>query len=149
MARGRPYNGTIAAVQKWATKLHAAVYRATGGKIGGRMVSSPVLLLITTGRRTGEQRTTPLLYLQDGDGYAIVASNGGTSGHPAWWLNLEADPEAKIEIGGKKIRVRSSEAMGEERRRLWERLVGMYPAYEDYQRRTDRTIPVVCLRIVD
>ncbi|MGI8910595.1 MAG: nitroreductase family deazaflavin-dependent oxidoreductase, partial [Rubrobacteraceae bacterium] len=141
--------GTIAAVQKWATKLHAAVYRATGGKIGGRMVSSPVLLLITTGRRTGEQRTTPLLYLQDGDGYAIVASNGGTSGHPAWWLNLEADPEAKIEIGGKKIRVRSSEAMGEERRRLWERLVGMYPAYEDYQRRTDRTIPVVCLRIVD
>jgi len=149
VARGRPYNGTIAAVQKWATKLHAAVYRATGGKIGGRMVSSPVLLLITTGRRTGEQRTTPLLYLQDGDGYAIVASNGGTSGHPAWWLNLEADPEAKIEIGGKKIRVRSSEAMGEERRRLWERLVGMYPAYEDYQRRTDRTIPVVCLRIVD
>jgi len=149
VARGRPYNGTIAAVQKWATKLHAAVYRATGGRIGGRMVSSPVLLLITTGRRTGEQRTTPLLYLQDGDGYAIVASNGGTSGHPAWWLNLEADSEAKIEIGGKKIRVRSSEAMGEERRRLWERLVGMYPAYEDYQRRTDRTIPVVCLRIVD
>lgn len=149
MARGRPYNGTIAAVQKWATKLHAAVYRATGGKIGGRMVSSPVLLLITTGRRTGEQRTTPFLYLEDGDGYAIVASNGGAPDHPAWWMNLEADPEAKVEIGGEKIRVRASEAMGEERHRLWERLVGMYPAYEDYRRRTDRAIPVVRLRIVD
>jgi len=113
------------------------------------MLNSPVLLLITTGRKTGKQRSTPLLYLEDGGGYAIAASNGGTSGHPAWWLNLEADPEAKVEIGGKKIRVRAEKAMGEERRRLWERLAGMYPAYEGYQRRTDRKIPIVHLRIVD
>jgi len=149
VARGRPYNRAIATAQKWTTKLHAAVYRATGGRIGGRMVSSPVLLLVTTGRRTGEQRTTPLLYLQDGDDFAIVASNGGAPKHPFWWLNLQANPEAKVEIGGKKFRVRASEAVWEERRRLWERLVGMYPPYEDYQRRTDRTIPVVRLRIVD
>ena len=149
MARGRPYNRAIVTAQKWATKLHAAVYRTTGGRIGGRMLNSPVLLLITTGRKTGKQRSTPLLYLEDGGGYAIAASNGGTSGHPAWWLNLEADPEAKVEIGGKKIRVRAEKAMGEERRRLWERLAGMYPAYEGYQRRTDRKIPIVHLRIVD
>ncbi len=146
MARGRPYNLAIAKTQKWATRLHAAVYRATGGRIGGRMMNSPVLLLLTTGRKTGKECTTPLLYLEDGDNYAVVASNGGAPKSPVWWLNLETNPEAAVEVGGKKLRVRAEEAEGEEKRRLWRRLVAMYPSYEDYQRRTDREIPVVVLR---
>ena len=75
---GRPYNAAIASAQRWATRLHSAVFRATNGKVGGRMLGSPVLLLVTKGRKTGRPRTAPLLYLKDGNRYAIVASNGGT-----------------------------------------------------------------------
>jgi deazaflavin-dependent oxidoreductase (nitroreductase family) len=151
--RGRPYNATIATAQKWAAKLHASVFRATGGRIGGRMVGSPVLLLGTTGRKSGHKRTTVLLYLEDGGRYVIVASNGGTAKHPVWWLNLQADPEATVEVGvevgGRKIHVRATEARGEEKARLWQRLVRMYPSYEDYQKRTDREIPVVILEPIE
>jgi F420H(2)-dependent quinone reductase len=148
VARGRPYNLAIAKAQKWAPKLHVAAYRATGGRIGGRMMNSPVLLLLTTGRKSGKERTTPLLYLQDGGNYAIVASNGGAPKSPAWWLNLETNPEAAVEVGSKKLRVRAEEVEGEEKRHLWRRLVAMYPSYEDYQRRTDREIPVAVLKPV-
>ena len=110
------------------------------------MVNSPILLLITTGRRTGRERTTPLLYLKDGDAFAIVASNGGTPGHPAWWLNLKANPEAKVDLRSQRLPVRAEDTTGEVKRRLWGRVVEMYPAYEDYQRRTDREIPVILLK---
>jgi F420H(2)-dependent quinone reductase len=143
--RGRPYNAAIAAAQKWATKAHTSLYRATGGRVGGRMVGSPVLLLVTTGRKTGRERTTPLLYLEDGGRYAIVASNGGAPKDPVWWLNLRTNPDATVEVGSHKLHVRASEAEGEEKRRLWRRLVGMYPSYEAYRRRTDREIPVIVL----
>lgn len=149
MARGRPYNRPIAAVQKGATKFHTALFRATDGRVGGRLLGSPVLLLVSTGRRTGRQRTTPLLYLPDGDRQVIVASNGGAAKHPVWWLNLEADPEATVEVEGRKTRVRAREAEGEERARLWKSLVRMYPAYESYQGKTDRRIPVVVLEPVE
>ena len=142
---GRPYNAAIATAQKWAAKLHASLFRATGGRIGGRMVGSPVLLLVTTGRKTGQRRTTPLLYLEDGGRHVIVASNGGTAKHPVWWLNLRANPDATVEIGGRKTRVRATEARGGEKARLWEELVRMYPSYEGYQKRTEREIPVVIL----
>ena len=145
-ARGRTYNPVIAAVQGWVARLHAALFRASGGRIGGRMVNSPVLLLNTTGRRSGKRRTTPLLYLQDNDSYAIVASNGGTAAHPAWWHNLHARPEVTVEVGGRELRVRAEEAGASERKRLWPRLVAMYPPYEDYQKKTDREIPVLLLR---
>ena len=149
MARGRPYNAVIAAPQRWATKAHASLFRATNGRIGGRMVGSPVLLLVTTGRKSGLQRTTPLLYLQDGSRQVIVASNGGAAKHPVWWLNLRANPEATVEVAGRKTRVRATEARGEEKARLWKRLVEMYPNYESYQRKTDREIPVILLDPVD
>ncbi len=149
MARGRAYTPAIAAAQKWVTKLHVAAYRATEGKIGGRMMNSPVLLLLTTGRKSGKERTTPLLYLRDGVNYIMVASNGGTAGDPAWWLNLQRDPEAIVEVGGSRLRVRAEEVKGEQKRRLWRRLVEMYPLYESYQRRTDREIPVISLRPVE
>lgn len=146
---GRPYNAAIATAQKWATKIHSSLYRATGGKVGGRLVGSPVLLLVTAGRKTGRRRTTPLLYLEDGDRHVIVASNGGAPKSPFWWLNLRANPEATAEIGGRKTRVRASEVGGEEKRRLWKRLVEMYPSYESYQRKTDREIPVILLEPVE
>ena len=149
MVRGRPYNAAIVTTQKWVAKLHAAVLRATGGRVGGRMVGSPVLLLVTTGRKSGQKRTTVLLHLEDGGRYVIVASNGGTAKHPVWWLNLQADPEATVEVGGRKMRVRATEARGEEKARLWEGLVRMYPSYGDYQKRTDREIPVVVLEPVE
>ncbi len=149
MARGRPYNAAIATSQKWATKLHASLFRATNGKVGGRLVGSPVLLLVTTGRKSGLQRTTPLLYLDDGDRRVIVASNGGAPKHPVWWLNLQANPVATVEVAGRKIRVSASEARGEAKRRLWKRLVQMYPSYESYQGKTDREIPVVLLEPVE
>jgi deazaflavin-dependent oxidoreductase (nitroreductase family) len=149
VVRGRPYNAAIATAQKWAAKLHAAVFRATGGRVGGRMVGSPVLLLVTTGRKSGQKRTTVLLYLQDGGRYVIVASNGGTAKHPVWWLNLQADPEATVEVGGRKIHVRAAEARDEEKARLWQKLVRMYPSYEDYQKKTDREIPVVVLEPIE
>lgn len=149
MARGRPYNAAIATAQKWATRLHASLFRATNGRIGGRMVGSPVLLLVTTGRRSGLRRTTPLLYLEDGDRQVIVASNGGTPKHPVWWLNLQANSAAMVEIAGRKTRVRATEAQGEERGRLWKRLVQMYGPYESYQKRTDREIPVILLEPVE
>ena len=145
MPRGRPYNAAIAAAQKWATKVHSSLYRAMGGRLGGRMVGSPVLLLVTTGRKSGRRRTTPLLYLEDRDRYVIVASNGGAPTTPLWWLNLRANPDATVELGGRKIHVRASEARGEEKRRLWKRLVAMYPSYEGYQQKTDREIPVILL----
>ena len=149
MARGRAYTPAIAAAQKWVTKLHVAAYRATEGKIGGRLMNSPVLLLLTTGRKSGKERTTPLLFLRDGVNYIMVASNGGTAGDPAWWLNLQRDPEAIVEVGGSRLRVRAEEVKGEQKRRLWRRLVEMYPLYESYQRRTDREIPVISLRPVE
>ncbi|HKH11862.1 MAG TPA: nitroreductase/quinone reductase family protein, partial [Rubrobacter sp.] len=102
MVRGRPYNAAIATAQKWATRVHSALYRATGGRVGGSLVGSPVLLLVTTGRKTGQRRTTPLLYLRDGDRYVTVASNGGAPKPPLWWLNLQANPEATVETGGRK-----------------------------------------------
>jgi deazaflavin-dependent oxidoreductase (nitroreductase family) len=149
VARGRAYTPAIAAAQKWVTKLHVAAYRATEGKIGGRLMNSPVLLLLTTGRKSGKERTTPLLFLRDGVNYIMVASNGGTAGDPAWWLNLQKDPEAIVEVGGRTLRVRAEEVKGEEKRRLWTRLVEMYPLYESYQQRTDREIPVILLRPVE
>jgi len=149
VARGRPYNAAIATPQKWVTKIHASLFRATGGKVGGRLVGSPVLLLVTTGRKSGLQRTTPLLYLDDGDRHVIVASNGGAAKHPVWWLNLQANPEATVEVAGRKTRVRATEAQGEERARLWKRLVRMYGPYESYRKKTDREIPVILLEPVE
>ena len=144
-SRGRPYGGAITAVQRAATKLHSFVYRATSGRLGGSLAGGPVLLLTTTGRKSGEERTVPLLYIRDGESFVIVGSNGGTAAHPAWWLNLKANPLAKLEVGKRRLRARAEEAGPEEKKRLWPRLVEMYGGYESYRRRTDRDIPVVLL----
>jgi F420H(2)-dependent quinone reductase len=135
--------------QKMLTKVHSLVYRVTGGRVAGRAFKSPVLLLTTTGRKSGRERTTPLLYLEDGENLVVVASYGGAPNHPSWWLNLKANPEATVEIGDRKVRVRAEQAHPEEKERLWPKLVAMYGSYEDYQKRTEREIPVGILRPID
>jgi deazaflavin-dependent oxidoreductase (nitroreductase family) len=145
-ARGRPYSRISSRIQRVLAGLHARIYRVSDGRLGGRIVGNPVLVLVTTGRRSGAERHTPLLYLPDGDDLVIVASNGGTASHPAWWFNLEAEPRAEVILDNRRLPITASEATGEDKTALWERLVRMYPGYADYQRKTDREIPVMRLR---
>jgi F420H(2)-dependent quinone reductase len=135
--------------QRVFTGTHAFFYRLSGGKLGGRIGKSPVLLLNTTGRKTGEPRTIPLLYLKDEDNLILVASDGGAPKHPAWWLNLLAKPEAEVEIGRKKLKVIAKQADADEHNRLWPLLVDMYSEYAEYQKKTTREIPVVILHPQD
>src|SRR5215218_6847695 len=138
-------SGPARLAMKFVTSAHAGVYRASGGKLGGSMGKSPVLLLNTVGRKTGVERTTPLLYDMDSEDYAIVASYGGAPKHPDWFLNLQANPETSIEVGGRKIIVLEEVATHEDKPRLWAKLTEMYPTYDDYRKKTDREIPVLIL----
>ena len=126
-------------------KLHRFTYRASGGRVGAAFGGAPVLLLITTGRRSGEPRPVTLTYFEDGDRLVVVGSNAGEDLHPSWWLNLQEFPDATVLIGGTTTRVRAVEAVGEERERLWAELIRRDPAYEEYRLRTARRIPVVLL----
>jgi deazaflavin-dependent oxidoreductase (nitroreductase family) len=132
-------------VNRAAGAINRMLYRASGGKVAGSMKGAPILLLTTTGRKSGKRRTTPLLYLRDGDALAVVASEGGAPRHPAWFLNLQAAPDVEIEIGREREPRRAREATPEERQRLWPRLVELYAPYASYQQKTSRTIPVVLL----
>ncbi len=125
---------------------HAFWYQLTGGLVGGSAFGTSFLLLTTSGRKSGQRRTTPLLYLQDAESFVIVASNGGSDRHPGWCLNLRANPVAEVQIGRTKRAVRAEEADENERQRLWPLLVTMYSRYEQYQQGTERKIPVVLLR---
>jgi len=128
------------------SRLHVLLYRASGGRVGGRFKNAaPVLLLTTTGRKSGRQRTTPLLYLEQGDRYVVVASVGGAPSHPAWYLNLRDHPAATIQIGDRKLAVSAETAGPEERARLWPQVTQLYPGYDGYQAKTSREIPVVTL----
>ena len=124
---------------------HVRRYRETGGEVGHIWNGVPTLLLTTTGRRSGEQRTTPLIYGQDGDRYVVVASKGGAPRHPAWYLNLSAHPGVELQIKDERFRARARTATPNERERLWRRMAGIWPAYDDYQAKTEREIPVVVL----
>lgn len=128
------------------SKANVWVYRLSGGRIGGRWLrGAPVGLLVATGRRSGEARTTPLLYLEDGERVVVVASQGGMSTDPLWFRNLEAHPDCHFEIGSERRALRARRATAEERSALWPRLAAMYPDYDDYQARAPREIPVVIL----
>jgi proline iminopeptidase len=125
---------------------HVARYRATDGEEGHIWrEGSTVLLLTTTGRKTGKESTTPLIYDLDGDHPVIVASKGGAPEHPGWYRNLQKHPEAEVQIKGETFRVRARDAEGGERDRLWEQMNRMWPHYAEYQTKTDREIPVVVL----
>ena len=126
-------------------RVHAWLYRVTGGTIGHRAGGLRNLLLTTTGRRSGERRTVPLTYMADGDRYVLVASNGGADRHPAWWLNLRHAPRATIEVGPERVDVTAREATEPERARLWPELKTINPFFAQYEQITDRRIPVVIL----
>ena len=123
-------------------RLHTFWYRTTGGLIGS-WIGGPSLLLTTTGRKSGKPRTLPLLYLKTTRGYALVASFAGAEHHPAWYLNLDADPEVEIQVGARRLRARAQTADAQRRAELWPRLLKLYGGYAGYQRRTAREIPVV------
>jgi F420H(2)-dependent quinone reductase len=145
----RDFSGPARLAWKLGSGAHAGVYRATGGKLFGRMGKSPILLLNTVGRRSGKKRTSPLFYVMDGEDFVIIASKGGASAHPAWYLNLMANPEATVEIGDREVQVEADEADPEDKTRLWQKMVEMYPAYDAYQEKTEREIPLLVLRPVE
>jgi deazaflavin-dependent oxidoreductase (nitroreductase family) len=124
---------------------HVDRYRATDGEEGHEWRGTTALLLTTTGRRSGEQRTLPLIYQQDGDRYVIVASKGGSKDHPGWYYNLVEDPDVEVQVLGDRFKARASTAEGEERERLWKLMTATWPDYDEYQTKTDRQIPVVVL----
>ncbi len=124
---------------------HLALYRATGGRIGGSLGALRVLLLTTTGRKSGRARTAPLVYFEDGERLVLIGSNGGGPNDPLWWQNLKQAPEASVQIGAETRRVRARLASAEERARLWPEVKAENPAYAGYERRTQREIPVVLL----
>jgi F420H(2)-dependent quinone reductase len=125
---------------------HTVVYRATGGLVGHWFPGAPPMLLLDhVGAKTGRRRTTPLVYLTDGEDLVLVASKGGHPRHPAWFHNLLANPDATVQVGPRRRRVRARVAAPEERVRLWPKAVRAYSGYAGYQRRTQREIPLVIL----
>ena len=127
------------------TRAHVVTYRLSHGRLGGSYRGAPVLLLHHTGRKSGQDRVSPLLYLDDGDDLVVVGSKGGSHKHPAWFLNLSEMPETTVEVGGEKRRVKVRVASAQEREKLWPRLVDLYSDYANYQERTEREIPLVIL----
>ena len=127
-------------------KGHTTAYRLTGGLIGHRFPGAPPSLLLEhVGAKSGTKRTSPLTYLADGDDLVLVASKGGNPRNPAWFHNLRAHPDVTVQVGSKRRAVRARVATPEERERLWPKVVDLYGGYADYQRRTEREIPLVIL----
>jgi F420H(2)-dependent quinone reductase len=130
---------------RWTGKLNIPVYRLSGGRIGGRINRAPVLLLTTTGRKSGQKRTAPVVYLADGDDLVVIGSNAGHSRTPAWSLNLKENPDAEVEVGRERRRVRARVTEGEERADLWHRHNEQYSGFDEYEARTHRDIVVFVL----
>jgi F420H(2)-dependent quinone reductase len=145
----RQGSGGFRIAMKVLGTIHRTLYRASNGKLGRTFFGSPVLLLTTTGRKTGRPRTWPLSYLPEGDQLIVLAANGGQPNHPAWYLNLRANPRVNVQIRDQTRALIARPVEGDERERLWSRAVREYPAYEGYQRKTDRRIPVVTLLPTD
>lgn len=124
---------------------HVERYRASDGAEGHEWQGTQTLLLTTTGRKSGEQRTTPLIYAPEGDAFLIVASKGGSPAPPAWYLNLSDDPEVEVQVKGNRFKARARTATPEEKPGFWQKMTAEWPSYDDYQRNTDREIPVVVL----
>lgn len=124
---------------------HVKRYRETDGAEGHDWQGTTVLILTTTGRQSGRPRSTPLIYGQDGENFVVVASKGGDDEHPGWYLNLTAEPRVEVQVRGDRFPALARTATPEEKPRLWQMMVGRWPAYADYQQRTKREIPVVVL----
>ena len=130
---------------RWVGKLNVPLYRLSRGRVGGRVGGGPVLLLTTTGRKSGQPRTAPVLYLADGGRFVVINTNAGNTKTPAWSLNLRANPEAEVEVGERKVKVRGRLAEGEERADLWHRHMEQYSGWDYYESKLDREIGVFVL----
>jgi deazaflavin-dependent oxidoreductase (nitroreductase family) len=124
---------------------HVQRYRETAGEEGHDWQGTQTLILTTTGRKSGEERSTPLIYGRSGDDYLVVASKGGADDPPAWFLNLEASPGAEIQVKAERFPVRSRVATAAEKSAMWDTMTAAWPAYDEYQAKTEREIPVVVL----
>ena len=131
---------------KLFTGLHVFLYRTSGGKIWGSVGGNPVLMLTTTGRKTGKPRTTPVMYVHKDNEYLITASAGGADQNPAWLSNLNSKPEATIEVDGKKIKVKAVITSGDERDKLYENFKALGSNFIEYEKKTTRKIPVIRLQ---
>lgn len=135
---------TTKIIIKWMSRAQTFLYKRSGGKIAGSFLQgTPVALLTTTGRKTGEPRVSPLLFLREGDRVVLVASQGGAAKHPMWYLNLKADPKVTVQIKNEVLYLTARDATEQERAEYWPKLVEMYSSFEDYQAWTDRVIPIV------
>jgi len=124
---------------------HVERYVETDGEVGHDWEGTTVLILTTTGRKSGEQRSTPLIYQRHGDDYMVVASKGGADEPPAWFLNLDDDPQVTLQVKDDRFRARARAATADEKPAMWQTMTAAWPAYDDYQQQTDREIPVVVL----
>ena len=128
---------------------HVDRYRATDGEEGYNWQSGTTILLLTTrGRKSGAERTTPLIFERDGDDYLIVASRGGTDAPPGWYVNLQAEPDVEVQVRGDVFRARARDATPDEKPEMWRKMVAVWPDYDEYQKKTEREIPVVVLERV-
>ena len=131
---------------KLMSAANVTAYRLTGGRLGGKFLrGAPVLLLTTVGRKSGEPRVAPLLYLRDGDRVVVVASKGGMSRHPLWYHNIEANPKVEVEIGTEKTAMVARRATDAEKADLWPKLVAIYRDFDDYKGRTQSNITILIL----
>ena len=132
------------AIIKWMSRAQAWVYRKTDGRFGGTFLQgAPVALLTTTGRKTGEPRLSPLLYLREGNRVVLIASKGGAADNPMWYLNLKANPKVSVQIKDEVLDLTARDATEDERALYWPKMVAMYTSFDDYQSWTERVIPVV------
>ena len=145
MATARPGPGSR--LPGWQRE-HARRYLESGGRDGHIWEGVTTLLLTTTGRRSGESRTTPLIYGKDGDRYLVVASRGGAPTHPGWYQNLVAQPEVRVQVMADRFAARARTATAMEKPALWKTMTSIWPAYAEYQARTAREIPVVIIERV-
>jgi deazaflavin-dependent oxidoreductase (nitroreductase family) len=136
-------SGLLARAMKYFARGHVAVYRGTNGRLGAKLLWFPAALLTTTGRKSGEPRTTATLYLRDGEKVVLPASFGGRDGNPAWYLNVKTNPSVLVQVRDQRLSMTARDATDEERRRYWPLLIKIYPPYKNYRDATDRVIPLV------
>jgi F420H(2)-dependent quinone reductase len=133
----------LALLMKYFARAHIWVYQRTNGRLGAKLLWFPAALITTTGRKTGKQRTTPTLYLRDGDRVILPASFGGRDASPGWYRNLKADPKVHIQIRGEHLDLIARDADDDERNLYWRKLIRIYPPYRGYRQAADRVIPLV------
>jgi deazaflavin-dependent oxidoreductase (nitroreductase family) len=141
---------TIRRVLRWVSKLQVTVYRKSGGRLMNKFVGGfPICVVTTTGAKSGEPRSIPLIHLPHGENKLLVASQGGMPGNPAWYYNVVANPEVKILVDGQEKTYQARRVSDEEKAALWPHLLSLYPDFDQYQARTDRNIPVFSCEPVD